>query len=51
VKKLRKLHSIEPEDKYNINEKGFQIGQAGGEAIIINKSQKPPIIPLTGILK
>jgi hypothetical protein len=27
------------------------MGQAGGEAVIVNKSQRPPIIPLTGILK
>jgi hypothetical protein len=38
VEELRKLHNIEPEDKYNIDEKGFQMGQAGGEAMIVNKS-------------
>jgi transposase len=38
VEELRKLYNIESEDEYNIDEKGFQIGQAGGEAVIINKS-------------
>jgi hypothetical protein len=51
IEELRKYYNIEPEDKYNMDEKGFQIGQADGETIIINKSQGPPIIPSTSILK
>jgi hypothetical protein len=51
VEELRKLHNIEPEDEYNMDEKGFQMGQAGGEAVIVNKSQGPPIIPSTGTSK
>jgi hypothetical protein len=26
VEELRKLHNIEPEDEYNMDEKGFQMG-------------------------
>ena len=41
LRKLRKLHNIEPEDEYNMDEKGFQMGQVGGEAVIVDKSQGP----------
>jgi hypothetical protein len=51
ISDLRALYKIENENTYNIDEKGFQMGQTGSEPVIINKLMGPPIIPSTGTSK
>jgi hypothetical protein len=51
VEELHNRYKIELENLYNIDEKGFQIGQTGGEAVIVKRSQGPPLIPSTGTSK
>jgi hypothetical protein len=51
VAELRHQYRIELDDMWNMDEKGFQMGQCGGEQIIVNKSIGPPVIPSTGTSK
>ena len=51
VAELRHQYGIELDDMWNMDEKGFQMGQCGGEQIIVNKSIGPPVIPSTGTSK
>ena len=48
---LRTRHNVEDQDIYNMDEKGFQMGQTGSEPVIVNKCLGPPIIPSTGTSK
>jgi hypothetical protein len=51
LSELRAQYNIESDDLYNMDEKGFQMGQTAGEDVIVNKSQDPPVIPSTGTSK
>jgi hypothetical protein len=51
ISTLRELHNIELCDISNMDEKGFQLGQIQGEAVLFDKTMGPPVIPSTGITK
>jgi len=51
ISDLRTQYEIENDDTYNMDEKGFQMGQTGSEPVIVNKSLGPPTISSTGISK
>ena len=51
ISDLRTQYQVELEDLYNMDEKGFQMGQTGSEPVIMNKAIGPPIIPSTGTSK
>jgi hypothetical protein len=48
---LRTRYNVEDQDIYNMDEKGFQMGQTGSEPVIVNKCLGPPVIPSTGTSK
>ena len=48
---LCEQYQVEDQDIYNMNEKGFQMGQTNGEQVIVNKSMRPPVIPSIGTSK